>query len=87
VPEHAANLRQSDPLSRDRHHDARKARFRLPQLERVDPVALSPELIGELAQPVRLADLDRIPPELRPERRVDHKPLNQLRELFGLFSG
>ena len=87
VPEHAANLRQSDALRGDRHYHARKARFRFAQLERVDPVALSAELVGELAQPVRLADLDRIPPELRPERGVDHEPLNQLRELFGLFSG
>ena len=53
VPEHAADLRESDALGRDRHHDAREARLRLAQLERVDPVALSAELLGELAQPIR----------------------------------
>ncbi len=87
MSEHAANLGDSDALRRNRHHHARQARLRLAQLERVNPVALSTELVGELVEAVRLAHLDRIPPELRPERGVDDQPLNQLRELFGLFSG
>ena len=87
VPEHAANLGESDALGRDRHHDAGKARLRLAQLERVDTVALSAELLRELAQPVRLAELDRIAAKLPPERGVDHEPLDQRSELFCRFSG
>jgi hypothetical protein len=67
VPEHAANLGKPDALRSDRHHHAREARLRLAQFERVDAVALSAKLVSELAQPVRLADLDRIAAELRPE--------------------
>jgi hypothetical protein len=88
VPEHAANLGKPDALGSDRHHHAREARLRLAQFERVDAVALSAKLVSELAQPVRLADLDRIAAELRAERGVDHEPLDQRRQLFNLrFSG
>ena len=85
VPEHAPNLRETDALGRDRHHHARKARLRLAQLERVDPVALSAELLRELAQPVRLAELDRIAAKLPAERGVDHEALDQRSELINLL--
>jgi hypothetical protein len=49
VPEHPTNLGKPDALGGDRHHHAREARFRLAQLERVNPVALGAELVGELA--------------------------------------
>jgi hypothetical protein len=88
VPEHAANLGKPDALRSDRHHHAREARLRLAQFERVDAVALSAKLVSELAQPVRLADLDRIAAEPRPERGVDYEPLDQRSQLFDLrFSG
>jgi hypothetical protein len=85
VSEHAANLGKSDTFRCDRHHDPRQARLRLAQLQRVDPVALSSELLGKLAESVGLGDLDRIPAELRAQSGVDDEPLDQLRELFGLL--
>jgi hypothetical protein len=87
VSEQAADLGKADALRRDRHHHTRQARLRFAQLERVNPVALRAELVGQFRQAVRRRHLDRIPAKLCPKRGVHHKALDQRSELFGLLSG
>jgi hypothetical protein len=85
MSEHPANLGESDALRGDRHHDAGEAGLGLAQLERVDPVALGPELLGQLVETKGLADRGRIAAELGSERWVHDQPLDQLSELVVLL--
>jgi hypothetical protein len=77
-------LDDAHTLDRDRHHDAREAGPRFPQLERLHRLARSAELGREFGQPRRETRLRWVVAELAAELRVDEQPLDQLARAGGL---
>jgi hypothetical protein len=76
-PKQTLQLRDRDPLRRDRHHHPGQTRLRLPQLHRLHPLPTSREILRQILQPARPARPRRITAKRRPELRIHQQPLNQ----------
>jgi hypothetical protein len=66
------------PLDRHGHHDTGQARARLADDQRVHRSRRPGQFGGQVGEPGSVAGRGRIAAELRPERRVDQEPLDQL---------